>query len=578
MIDLPHGPYTIEIGSFCLRFESIYDNWFEENSQLLLPLVEEKRSALIAYKNSPSIGNLENLRMSRSRMQTEARKCAQSYWLNICDEIQRAADMGDTRKMYQGIKRCIGPAKRAVAPLKDLQGNILTGKQQKLECWVEHYGILYTRTSDININEAVLATLPQFEIMEDLSTESTLEELQQAINSIPVNKASGNDSIPAEIYKCANKELLTKIHQVLLLCCREDDVPQDFKDARFIQLYKNKGDRSECDNHRGIFLLNIIGKIFSRILLPRVQILGENMYPESQCGFRQGRSTTDMVFSVRQLQEKCREKRVPLHIAFIDLTKAFDSVSREGLYIVLRKVGCPQKLLNLIRSLHMGMMATVAYENEESKAFPVNNGVRQGCVLAPVLFNIYFSYLIRHAFEGNDEGIYLISRHDGGLFNISRFRAKTKVREMPVRELLFADDVALVAHSEESLQRLLDKFSESCKSFGLRISLKKTVIMHQGSVGSNSEITLDRNSLSSVDKFCYLGSTITKNLDLNDEISKRISKAAMNFGLLKKRAWENNRLSTKVKIHIHETCVLSSFLRCYTAQRHGLLMLGTLKG
>ena len=252
-------------------------------------------------------------------MQTEARKCAQSYWLNLCDEIQRAADMGDTRKMYEGIKRCIGPVKRAVAPLKDLQGNILTGRQQKLDRWVEHYGILYTRTSEIN--EAVLITLPQFEIMEDLSNEPTMEELQQAINSIPAKKASGNDSIPAEIYKCADKELLTKIHQVLLLCWREDDVPQDFKDARFKQLYKNKGDRSECDNHRGISLLNIIGKILSRILLPRVQILGENIYPESQCGFRQGRSTTDMVFSGRQLQEKCREKRVPLHIAFIDLTK-----------------------------------------------------------------------------------------------------------------------------------------------------------------------------------------------------------------------------------------------------------------
>ena len=109
------------------------------------------------------------------------------------------------------------------------------------------------------------------------------------------------------------------------------------------------------------------------------------------------------------------------------------------------------------------------------------------------------------------------------------------MREMTVRELLFADDAALVAHSEESVQRLLDKFSEPCKSFGLRTSLKKTVIMHQGSVGSTSEVTLDGSSLNSVDKFCYLGSTITKNLDLNDEISKRIRKAAMNFGILKKR-------------------------------------------
>ena len=76
--------------------------------------------------------------------------------------------MGDTRKMYERIKRCIGPVKRAVASLKELQGNTLTGKQQKLERWVKHYGILYARTSDIN--EAVFATLTQFEIMEDLST------------------------------------------------------------------------------------------------------------------------------------------------------------------------------------------------------------------------------------------------------------------------------------------------------------------------------------------------------------------------------------------------------------------------
>ena len=102
-----------------------------------------------------------------------------------------------------------------------------------------------------------------------------------------------------------------------------------------------------------------------------------------------------------------REKQIPLHMAFIDLRRAFDSVNREDLYIVLGKLGCPQKLLNLIRSLHTGMMATFVYENEESEAFAINNGVKQGCVPAPVLFNIYFSYVIRNAFQGNDEGVYL---------------------------------------------------------------------------------------------------------------------------------------------------------------------------
>ena len=88
--------------------------------------------------------------------------------------------------------------------------------------------------------------------MEDLCTDPTFEELQQAIDSVTKHKAPGNDSIPAEIYKCADQELLLKIHQILLLCWQKEDVPQDLKDARFIQLYKSKGDRSVFDNYRDI--------------------------------------------------------------------------------------------------------------------------------------------------------------------------------------------------------------------------------------------------------------------------------------------------------------------------------------
>ena len=112
--------------------------------------------------------------------------------------------------------------------------------------------------------------------------------------------------------------LLHHLHQLLLQCWEEGTVPQDMRDANIIALYKNKGERSDCNNYRGISLLSIVGKAFARVVLNRLQTLAERVYPEDQCGFRAGRSTIDMIFSLRQLQEKCREQRQPLHIAFVE--------------------------------------------------------------------------------------------------------------------------------------------------------------------------------------------------------------------------------------------------------------------
>lgn len=113
------------------------------------------------------------------------------------------------------------------------------------------------------------------------------------------------------------------------------------RDANIIILYKYKRECSDCNNYLGIFLLSVAGKAFSQVIMSRLQSLAERVYPEAQCGFRAGRSTVDMIFSLRQMQEKCHEQRRLLYIAFIDLTKAFDLVSRKGLFILLQRIGCP---------------------------------------------------------------------------------------------------------------------------------------------------------------------------------------------------------------------------------------------
>ena len=170
---------------------------------------------------------------------------------------------------------------------------------------------------------------------------------------------------------------------------------------------------------------------------------------------------------------------MPLYITFIDLTKAFDFVSRRGLLEILKRIGYPPRLLNIIASFHEYTHNIVSFKGTTSEAFPVGSGVKQGCVLVPTLLGIFFSLLLQYAFSDCDEGVYLHTRTDGKLFNIARLRTKAKVRCILIRERLFADDAALVSHSVTHLQRLVNRFAHACKDFGLEDSLKKTKAMAQ---------------------------------------------------------------------------------------------------
>ena len=227
-------------------------------------------------------------------------------------------------------------------------------------------------------------------------------------------------------FKHGKQTILQLLHELLCLCWEQGHIPQDMRDANIVTLYKNKGDLSDCNNYHGISLLSIVGKVFPRVTLTRLQSLASQVYPESQCGFRAGRSTVDMIFSLCQLQEKCREQQQPFFLPFMDLTKAFDLVSKSGLINILQKIGCPPKLLAIITSFHQDMQSTICFNGATSNAFPVSSGVKQGCVLAPTLFGIFFSMLLQYAYVDCTEGVYFWTRSDRKLFNIARLRAKTK--------------------------------------------------------------------------------------------------------------------------------------------------------
>ena len=523
----------------------------------MTPATEAKRNALTAYKANPSDQNRQILWAARSKVQQRARQCANDYWLQLCSQIQIAADTGNIKAMYDGIKQALGPTQKKTAPLKSATGEVIQDREQQMERWVEHYTELYA--SENVATEDALNAIECRPELEELDREPTIDELSEALDSLASGKAPGKDGIPAEVLKCCKETLITELLEILCLCWSEGEVPQHMRDANVVTLYKNKGDRGDCNNYRGISLLSVVGKVFARVVLKRLQVLAEQVYPESQCGFRANRSTVDMIFSLNQLQEKCREQRQPLFIAFIDLTKAFDLVSRDGLFKILPKIGCPPRLLSIIRSFHEDMKGTVVFDGSTSAAFNIRNGVKQGCVLAPTLFGIFFAVMLKHAFGPAAEGIYLRTRAEGKLFNLSRLRAKTKVQLRCLRDFLFADDAAVTAHSAEDLQQLMTRFSDACQDFGLTISLKKTQVMGQDT-DSAPAISINDHELDVIHDFVYLGSAISDTLSLDAELNRRIGKAATTMTRLTKKSWNNSKLTVHTKIQIYRASVVSTLL------------------
>ena len=271
------------------------------------------------------------------------------------------------------------------------------------------------------------------------------------------------------------------------------------------------------------------------------------------------------LFVMRQLQEKCREQHRDLYAAFIDLTKAFDTVNRELLWGVMLKVGCPPKFIAILRAFHDGMNATVRCAGEHSDSFPVGVGVKQGCVLAPILFNIFLASIMKLVYiriDPAEHGVPIQFRYDGGLFNLRRLQARTRTSPVSVVDLQYADDAVLVSHTTEGLQSCLNAVQDAYSGAGLVINTDKTEAMKQCTgMGQNPvNLTVDGRDLVNASDFVYLGSKLTNTVDLTPEIHRRIGCASSAFGRLSKRVFTNHDLTIKTKVSVFNAICVSILL------------------
>ena len=202
-----------------------------------------------------------------------------------------------------------------------------------------------------------------------------------------------------------------------------------------------------------------------KILQARLQQYVNCELPDVQSGFRKGRGTRDQMANIRWIIEKAREFQKNIYFCFIDYAKAFNCVDHSKLWKIQKEMGIPDHLTCLLRNVYAGQETTVRTGHGTTDWFQIGNGVRQGSISSPCLFNFYAEYIMRNA-------------------RLDEAQAGIKIAGRNINNLRYADDTTLMAESEEQLKSLLMKVKEESEKVGLKLNIQKTKIMASGPITS----------------------------------------------------------------------------------------------
>jgi hypothetical protein len=174
---------------------------------------------------------------------------------------------------------------------------------------------------------------------------------------------------------CNQLSVGTESHKLIYSIWKEEVLPQQWKESIIVPIYK-KGDKTDCNNYRGISLLSTAFKILSNILLARLTPYVNEIIGDYQCGLHRNRSTTDQIFYIRQILQKKWKYNGTVHRPFIDFQKAYDTVKREVLYNILLEFGIPKKLVRLIKMCLNETYSKVRVGKLLSDKFLIQNGLK----------------------------------------------------------------------------------------------------------------------------------------------------------------------------------------------------------
>ena len=285
----------------------------------------------------------------------------------------------------------------------------------------------------------------------------SVDEVLRVTRELKNNKAVGVDEIPAEALKNAPEELFVALTNLFNLIQKGGRVPEVWKTGRVVMVPK-PGDPMELSNYRPLTVINSMSGLFSKVLNGRLtkEVEEKGFLGEIQQGFRKGRSGAENTFVLNTILAMCAAKGKKPHLAFIDIKKAYDTVSREILWRKLIKLGLGGSFVGMLQAIYTDDRLVTEVNGEVTRSIFLGRGLRQGCSLSPCLFALYITEWGKEI-EMSTDGF--------------------KLGEATVSGLLFADDLVLCARTADGLDRLLRLSSKHAEQLKLEISVKKSMVI-----------------------------------------------------------------------------------------------------
>ena len=340
--------------------------------------------------------------------------------------------------------------------------------------------------------------------------------------------------VTGELIKYGGRRLHTEIIKVVKRIWNNEILPEEWEVGIFIPLHK-KGPRTECKNFRGLCILTIGYKIFVKVLYARLLPYYLEVVGEYQAGFCPSKSTIDNIFALRQISEKYWEYDKDTWHIFVDFKQAYDSVHRRSMWNILRSFRVPEKLIRLITACYRNTKGRVRIGGELTDLFEVRTGLKQGCPLSCLLFNLALEWVMRQTPREED----FIRMRNGASCD----------------RLAYADDVDLMGQGLFLRDSQMNNFKAAAEKIGLEVNEEKTKVMKVSRNGREEDyIDMGGLMLEVVDKFKYLGSILTSSNEVKEEIKARIAAAS-------KCSWaindilKSNLISRRTKIQAYTTII-----------------------